>query len=245
MSSKFIDTIDSNEHKYALFTYVDRENIELEDFYKKIENDLTEDNKKLLSEIRNKDHIKGVAKIRGCFYTSKEANDKAEELIKLFPNDIILTCIIGRPFPLVNKGYSNETHRVDLNPKHKTEISDLLQYDNSKKNEEHERVMKEINERQENLIEDSKKDPNERTLDNHTTQRVKLANLIHSKNEMKDKIKLYSNRIKETKIWLSHKDNKEFENKYMEQYTFARKNSGISDEEMNKGFMKYIKVPLE
>ena len=126
--------------------------------------------------------IKGVAKIRGAFFTSLEAEQKAEEIIKdVDSTNSIFTCLIGTPFPLVTEGFSDELNEVDIQNQTEHTISQNVR----EKRRKDQKEMNELKQQQDELMQDVTMDPAAQKEENYVTNRVKLAAL---KNELISKI---------------------------------------------------------
>ena len=122
----------------------------------------------------NEQGIFGFAKIRGTYQSEMEASQRAEYLIRNVDSyHKIFTVYTGRPFPLTESSdYSSEVSEVDI----KKDMAKNISHSIKDKKEEELREIKEIQQREKNLIEESKRqevDP----YDEYITQRVKSAQL--------------------------------------------------------------------
>lgn len=97
----------------------------------------------------------GMAKVRGVFSNEEMANEYAEKLIRDHDSyHEIFHAYVGRPFPVTNQsGYEEEVKTIDVKNKTVRLISeDIL---NKKRDEEKE--IREMQEREQNLLEESKR----------------------------------------------------------------------------------------
>jgi len=242
INRKFIDPQKAGEPRFALFSYIELPDHEMSNFLDEIKTTLTNLQLEKLHELQSrKQVIKGVAKIRGSFFTQLEAEQKAEELIKdVDSTNSIFTCIIGTPFPLVTEGFSNELNEVDLQNQTEHTISQNVR----EKRRKDQKEMNELKQQQDELMQDVTMDPFAKEEENYITNRVKLAALKNEiashENKIKECINLKNNCVK----WLidMKSKNPEYEESYMEKYMTARKNANIPDDE--EGLMKYMRDPI-
>lgn len=244
INRKFTDPQKLGEPRFALFSYIELSDYEMSNFLDEIKTTLTNQQLEKLHELQSrKQIIKGVAKIRGVFFTALEAEQKAEELIKdVDSTNSIFTCIVGTPFPLVTEGFSDELNEVDLQNQTEHTISQNVR----EKRRKDQKEMNELKQQQDELMQDVTMDPSAREEENYVTNRVKLAAL-------KNEIASHENKIKEctnlknncVKLLLDLKSkNPEYEATYMEKYIAARKNANIPDDDNDEGLMKFMRDPI-
>jgi hypothetical protein len=189
----------------------------------------------------------GMAKVRGVFGNEDMANEYAEKLIRDYDSyHEIFHAYVGRPFPVTNKsGYEEEIKTIDIKNKTVRLISeDIL---NKKRDEEKE--IKEMQEREQNLLEESKRAKEnlpEDPYDVYITDQVKRAQLIWTYKEtvkkceqMRDLIKTTNQTIAETE-----QNNPTFREQYKEKYMKARRDAGLDDSKEEESFIQYLGVDL-
>lgn len=245
INRKFIDPSKAGEHKFALFSYIELPDYDMNNFLDEIKSTLNSQHQIKLQELLSrKQPIKGVAKIRGSYLTQFEAEQRAEELIKdVDSTNSIFTCLIGTPFPLVTQGFADELSEVDLQNQTEHTISQNVREMRRKDQKE----MNELKQQEEELMQGINADPGEKEEENYITNRVKLAalrNEIHAlKKKIEECISLQNNCIN----WLFEAKTRhpEYEENYMEKYMQARKHANIPDSEDGDNFMKYMKEPID
>lgn len=243
INRKFIDPQKAGEPRYALFSYIELPDYEMSNFLDEIKTSLTDQQLTKLNELQSrKQVIKGVAKIRGSFFTQLEAEQKAEELIKdIDSTNSIFTCIIGTPFPLVTEGFADELNEVDLQNQTEHTISQNVR----EKRRKDQKEMNELKQQQDELMQDVTMDPSAKEEENYISNRVKLAALKNEINSHENKIKECTDLKNNCVQWLLDikSKNPEYEATYMEKYMAARKNANIPDDD-EEGLMKYMKDPI-
>lgn len=189
----------------------------------------------------NEKGVYGFAKLRGNYPNPEEANERAEYLIRNVDSyHQIYHTYVGRPFPLtVSSDFSKEINRVDL----RKEISDGISEDVKKKREQEQREIKEIQDREQELLADVKKEKED--LDDHyTTLRVKKAQLTWTCSETSKKIKQMHTLIAKARHEIEQldRDHPELKDKYFDKYIDARRKAGLPvDQASNEdNFMKYL-----
>ena len=189
----------------------------------------------------NENGVFGFAKLRGNFSIEMEANQRAEFLIRNVDSyHQIYHTYVGRPFPItISSSYSAETTEVDIRKETTKTISSSI---NEKKEKEQQQV-KEIKEREELLLEESKREsPDE--YENYITLRVKKAQLSFTYLEHIKKLDEIKKIIIKTRSDVSEMDlsNPAFKDTYYEKYMKAREEAGIkeSTEERQDNFIKFL-----
>jgi hypothetical protein len=189
----------------------------------------------------NEKGIYGFAKLRGNFQTEAEASQRAEFLIRNVDSyHQIFHTYVGRPFPLTNSSdYSATTDEIDIRKDTAQSISTDLR---SKKSED-EQAMKEIKEREKQLLEESKREEAD-PYDNYITLRVKKAQLSWTYLEHQKKMAEVKEILIKTRKDIEDLDGEfpEFKDSYYEKYVQARKDAGLkeSQEQLQTNFMKYL-----
>jgi hypothetical protein len=192
----------------------------------------------------DKDGVFGMLKVRGAFATEDEAMLRAEYLVRNVDSyHSIYHTYVGRPFPLAatNK-YISDTVEIDIKKKVTEETSAQIR----QKRDAERQTIKEIEEKEKELLSDVAKRPDEiDPIDNYTELRVKKAQLswtyletLKKMNEMKASI------IKARQELVQMDDSHpECRAEYMTRYKDARKKSGLP--ETDESFMKYLGDDLE
>ena len=190
----------------------------------------------------NENGIYGFAKIRGNFGTTIEASERAEFLIRNVDSyHQIYHAYVGRPFPITNSSkYSAETDEIDI----RKEITKSLSADIKSKKEEDKKVMKEIVEKEKELLAESKREEVD-PYDNYITLQVKRAQLSFTYIEHFNKIKEIREIIKKTRAEIKELDEEypDFRDKYFEKYMNARKKSGLKNpdaDELKNNFIYFM-----
>lgn len=187
----------------------------------------------------NEDGVYGFAKIRGCYPTDTEASERAEFLIRNVDSyHKIYHCYVGRPFPLtLSTKYSSETTEIDVRRSMTDSISTNIK--NMKKDEMQQ--VKEIEEREKLLLEDSKKDDEDPT-DYYTTLKVKKAQLTWTYLETKKKMDEMKDIIVKTRTQIEEMDktDQSFSKNYFAKYCKARTDSGLDNATNQENFMKFL-----
>lgn len=191
----------------------------------------------------NEKGVYGMVKIRGCFPSVEEANERAEYLIRNVDSyHNIITGYVGRPFPLAfdTKKFVSETNEVDIKQQAVETISSELK----SKREKDKRELEEIKEREKKLHEDVAKEQD--PYDYYTTLKVKKAQLswtyIETKKKM-DQMKESIIKAREEIIKLDS-ENPEYSEEYMDRYRRAREESGLK-EDSDSSFMRYMAEDLD
>ena len=189
----------------------------------------------------------GMAKVRGVFGNEEMANEHAEKLIRDHDSyHEIFHAYVGRPFPVTNKsGYEEEVKTIDI----KNKTVRLISEDILNKKREEEKEIKDMQDREQTLLEGSKRAKEELPedpYDVYITDQVKRAQLIWTYKEtmkkceqMRDLIKTTNEKIAETEA-----NNPEYREQYKEKYMQARKDAGLDEEKVEESFLKYLGVDL-
>jgi hypothetical protein len=187
----------------------------------------------------DQDGIYGFAKIRGCFATSIEADQRAETLIRTADSyHKIFHAFVGRPFPVTTKSdFSSEEKEIDLRKKVTEEFSKDIQH----QKQADQQNINQIKDQEEALRYDvaHEADP----YDEYITLKVKKAQLswtylehIKKINEIKDI--LINTRASLEKLDTDHP---EFTETYYQKYVAARKQSGLDTKpDTGDSFMRFL-----
>ena len=189
----------------------------------------------------NENGVYGFAKLRGNFATEIEASERAEFLIKNTDSyNTIYHSYVGRPFPITSSSkFSAETSEVDIRKETTKTISENIR----QKKRDEEKEIREIKEKEERLLEETRKgelDPYE----NYITLMVKKAQITFTYLEHQKKMAELKNIIIKTRESLVEMDQEypEFQKSYFDKYMKAREDAGIKEdsEKANENFIKYM-----
>ena len=144
----------------------------------------------------NENGVYGFAKLRGNFATEIEASERAEFLIKNTDSyNTIYHSYVGRPFPITSSSkFSAETSEVDIRKETTKTISENIR----QKKRDEEKEIREIKEKEERLLEETRKgelDPYE----NYITLKVKKAQITFTYLEHQKKMAELKNIIIKTR----------------------------------------------
>uniref|UniRef100_A0A6C0KCR4 Uncharacterized protein n=1 Tax=viral metagenome TaxID=1070528 RepID=A0A6C0KCR4_9ZZZZ len=192
----------------------------------------------------DKDGVFGMLKVRGTFATEDEAMLRAEYLVRNVDSyHSIYHTYVGRPFPLAATGkYISETVEIDIKKKVTEETSAQIR----QKRDAERQTIKDIEEKEKELLEDVAKKPEEiDPIDTYTEMRVKKAQLSWTYLETLKKMNEMRENIIKTRKELVRMDveNPECRGEYLTRYKDARKKSGLP--ETDESFMKYLGDDLE
>lgn len=183
--------------------------------------------------------IYGFAKLRGNYATNREASEKAETLIRTTDSyHKIFHAYVGRPFPLTTSSdFSGETEEIDIRKSMAESVSDSIK--NKKKEES--QVVKEIENREKELLEESKKE-NKDPLDHYTTLRVKKAQITWTYIETEKKLQEMKDIIIKThkEIADMEAEDESYAKQYYKKYCDAREGAGLNNSPNQDTFMKFL-----
>jgi hypothetical protein len=189
----------------------------------------------------NEHGIYGFAKLRGNYATEIESNQRAEFIIRNVDSfHKIFHTYVGRPFPLTESSdYSAELSEIDIRKQTAESISTNIR----EKKMEEQQVIREIKQKEENLLAESKRESSD-PYEDYITMRVKNAQLqftylehLRKKDEIKDIILKTRKEIKQM-----DEEYPEFSKTYYQKYMDARKEAGIkeSEEDTQSNFIKFL-----
>jgi hypothetical protein len=189
----------------------------------------------------NENGVFGFAKIRGNYASEMEASQRAEYLIRNVDSyHNIFHTYVGRPFPVtVSSKYSAETTEVDIRKEMVKNVSSSIK----DKKEEEQREIKEIQQREKNLLEESKREEVD-PYEEYITQKVKLASLSFTFLEHQKKMAEIKEIVLKTRDILKNMDDEHptFKESYYQKYMDARKEAGIKEDEKEtqNSFIKFL-----
>jgi hypothetical protein len=192
----------------------------------------------------NSDGIFGMAKIRGCFPTELEANERSEFLIRNVDSyHKVFHVPVGWPFPItLSSDYSKEVIDIDL----QKAVSETYSHDVKQKREKEQKEIEEIKNKEKALLEDVKREK-EDPGDHYTTLRVKKAQLTWTYAETEKKMKQMCGLLAKARREIEELDaeHPELKEIYFEKYMEARRSAGLNTANMDAirnddSFMKYL-----
>lgn len=187
----------------------------------------------------NEHGIYGFAKLRGNYPTDNEADERAEFLIRNVDSyHRIYHAYVGRPFPITTSpDFSGERREIDIRKSMVDSVSASIR---GKKDEERKEIQ-EIEAREKQLLEDTKKEEEDPT-DHYTTLRVKKAQITWTYLETQKKLDDMKNIIIKTRNQIEEmeKENDSYSKNYFEKYCNARTESGLDNSNIKDSFMKFL-----
>jgi hypothetical protein len=191
----------------------------------------------------NEKGIFGFAKLRGNYPSTEEANLRAEYIIKNVDSyHNIYHTHVGRPFPLTTSSeFSFEVNEIDL----KKEITQSVSSHIKDKKEDEQKIAAEIKQREEQLLDESKKEDVD-PYENYITLQVKKAQLSWTYLEHTKKLEEVKGIIIKTREELKTLDleHPTFKESYYKKYMDARKEAGIKETD-EAGYSNFIKFMIE
>lgn len=187
----------------------------------------------------NEHGIYGFAKLRGNYPTDREASEKAEMLIRNVDSyHQIYHAYVGRPFPLTTTSkFSADTTEIDI----KKTTSESVSANIKNKKDEERQAIKGIEEREEQLLEESKREDKD-PMDHYITLRVKKAQVVWTYLETEKKLQDMREIIIKTRKEIETMDleTPEYKEQYFEKYKKARQESGLDNQQHQDNFMKFL-----
>jgi vacuolar-type H+-ATPase subunit I/STV1 len=205
----------------------------------------------------DKHGVYGYAKLRGNYATQVEADQRAEHIIRNIDSyHQIYHTYVGRPFPCTTTSkYSAETKEIDV----RRRTAETISHSVKEKRDEEQKTVREIKEREEQLLVDSNTarendemgDSTVDTYENYITLRVKKAQLTWTFLEHLHKLEEVRNVIIKTRNEIQHLDTQhpQFQDTFLDKYMEARKQSGLDTNvrDNQDNFIRYlvedVKIP--
>lgn len=184
----------------------------------------------------DKDGVYGMVKCRGVFPNEKEADERAEFLIRNVDSyHSVYHSFVGRPFPLSrNSRYVADVNEIDL----KKKLEESIDKDVQDKRAEERKVMREIQDREKLLRQDVSQeiDP----YDRYTELQVKRAQMSWTYTETVKKLDEYKRIILKAREDIATMDaeNPDYREKYVDKYMKAREETGLKADDGT--FMAYL-----
>lgn len=174
----------------------------------------------------------GVLKLRGTFQGEREADSRAEDIIRNRDSYAVIDyCYVGKNFPLMhdNSVYRSVTKEIDIRRK----VDEIQREDLKTKRENEKQEMASVQERHRELMRDTAENREMDTddLELYTQLRTKKAHLVYNKGEMLRKIKESEDLISKVniEIWEMDKTHPEYKSEFLQRYKDALAASGISE----------------
>jgi len=181
--------------------------------------------------------VYGFVKFRGAFASQKEADERAEFIIRSVDSfHDVYTSYIGRPFPLSdNRKFIKETNAVDV----KEQIVKAVSEDVKSKVMKDKAVKDDIKEKEQKLMDESKH--GEEPADRYITVQVKRANLVHVYIETQKSLEKYKQSILNCRREIAELEAEDPSHKesYIERYNAAREASGL-DTKYDNTYLRYM-----
>ena len=197
----------------------------------------------------DKDGFFGMMKLRGNFVSEIEANQRAEDIIKNVDSyHQIYHCKVGCPFPITNSlDYSEEVKEIDI----KKKTTEIISEDILTKKKENMEEMKDIKQREKNLLDQSKgnlqnpenpMDPYDEYIMSHV-KRSQLLWTYKEAIEKIDKMKIsYDESIKRIKEL--EETNPEYKSTYKQKYMEARESAGLKNDN-ETSFIQFMNYDID
>lgn len=186
----------------------------------------------------DKDGFYGFAKIRGCFSTQHEADERVEYLIRNVDSyHKYYTTYVGRPFPCtLSSAHSAESIEVDIRKKATETISENIKQQKA----DEQKQIREIKDREKQLIDDTTNKVADDPYDVYTTLRVKKAQLTFTYLEHQKKMEEVKNILIKTRKEIEDMDKEtlDYSQKFYNKYMDARRESGLPA--TDESFIKYL-----
>lgn len=173
----------------------------------------------------------GVAKVRGCFNTVDEADDRSDDIIRNFDSYAEIDVVyVGKEFPVMknNEVYVKETREVDVRNMIDKNTRKYLEEKRKREKE----TIDDIKRRQKEL-EETPEEEDKDSIDYYIKIRVKRANAMMRKNEANALIKQCAQIVEKTGVELSDLEEKhpEYTESYIDRYEKVLRESGINPAE--------------
>lgn len=189
----------------------------------------------------NENGVFGFAKLRGNYPSEIEASQRAEFLIRNIDSyHQIYHTYVGRPFPITTSSkYSADTDEIDI----RKETTKSVSHNIKEKRSTDDQQIKEIKQREEKLLAESKREEID-TYDDYITQRVKLAQLSFTYLEHQKKMAEVKDIIIKTRGIVEDLDKEfpDYKDSYYEKYMQARRDAGLKEtkEYSDSNFIKFL-----
>lgn len=188
--------------------------------------------------------IYGFAKLRGNYPTDQEASERSEFLIRNIDSyHQIYHAYVGRPFPLTTtSSFSKETDEIDIRKAATESISENIK----KKRQEESREIQEVQDREKQLLSESKRETTD-PMEHYTTLRVKKAQITWTYLETRKKMDEMRDIIINTRSEIEEMEKSEpsYKEEYFKKYCDAREESGLDNSTLGDSFMKFLVEDVE
>lgn len=194
----------------------------------------------------NEHSVFGYIKIRGCYGTDIEASQKAEEIIRNVDSyHTIYHAFTGKPMPLTSSSkYTKEVSEIDI----RKQMTESVSAEIKRKKFDEKRTMEEIQQRETELLEESRKiqagEDVEDQFETYITLKVKKAQLVYTYVEHQKKMEEIRHILVKTRKELEELEalDPTYKDKYFDKYKNAREKAGIKldDAQMQENFVKFM-----
>ncbi|MDB4726406.1 hypothetical protein OAF54_03125 [bacterium] len=190
----------------------------------------------------DKDGFFGFAKLRGNYSTVQEASDRAEFIIKNHDSyHKIYTTYVGKPFPITQVDLKDD-NRQEINIKNKAKQT--MSDDVKERRVRDAKEIKEIKDREQELLDDVNEDVKKDPIEAYTVLRVKKAQLVWTYLETEKKMLDMKNSIIKVRKEITDMEatNPTHREGYMKKYVDAREKAGIPTEQAanDTSFMRFM-----
>lgn len=182
----------------------------------------------------DKDGIYGMVKVRGTYGDLDACDKRSEYLIKNIDSvHSIYYAGVGKPFPIT----CSSKFSKDIN---KIKIQEKMAEEKMKKETKEEQEIREIKEREAEIMKQNQKPIEISDIDKYITLKVKKAQLIHTYLNMKKKMKEIKSKILDTRdeIEFFDEQNNLLKDTYMEKYNKSLESVNITQQK--DSFIRYI-----
>lgn len=183
--------------------------------------------------------VYGFVKFRGAFETQKEADERAEFLIRNVDSfHDIYTSYCGRPFPLsAERKFVQETKEVDI----RDHAIRVVSEDVKAKVQKDKEIKDQLEDRQKKLLEDTEKNISTTPREHYITLQVKRANLVHVYVETRKSLEKIKDLIFKCREDIADLEstNPECRDDYIERYNSARREVGL-ETKLDNTYLQYM-----
>lgn len=186
------------------------------------------------------DGVYGMFKFRGAFATEREAQEKAEYLIRNCDSyHAIYIGYVGRPLPAtVQRKYSQTVSEIDIRNK----VKDVINANVKKMKAEEKSVAEEIKKREDQFQEIVDSEAVDE-LEEYITLQVKRANCLYFLEENRKREEQYNEMLEKvlSAVRESEKSHPEFKEKYMDKYVEKCKEGGVPTDDDKNSIIKFMR----
>lgn len=182
----------------------------------------------------DKDGIFGMVKVRGTYGNLDDCDKRSEYLIKnIDSHHSIYYAGVGKPFPITcSSKFSKDINKVEIQKK--------MAEEKIKKESKEEQEIREIKEREAEIMKQNTKPVEISDIDKYITLKVKKAQLVHTYLNMKNKMKEIKSKILDSRDEIELFDDKDekLSGLWLEKYNQSLKSVNITQQK--DSFIKYL-----